>query len=130
MTGEGDEGEKREVSERLLRVSDCSLLVRSEGAAPSSSDGSMESRYGLVLPPLLRLRLWPLVFRSPGPRQRRAPFFPGGGRKAGVVLRGAGGTGCGAGGEPSPPPSRRLSSSRVCRLSTDSSLSEASHTAT
>lgn len=55
--------QKREVSERLLRVSECSLPPPPPPApprpAPSSSEGSMESWWvhpGLVEPPLLWLR--------------------------------------------------------------------------
>lgn len=76
----GGGGEKREVSERLLRVSEGSLLLpppRRLLPAPSSSEGSMESWWvqpGLVLPPLLWLRWCRRMLRrlkSPRPRKLR-----------------------------------------------------------
>lgn len=73
-------GEKSEVSERLLSVSEGSLLLpppRRLLPGPSSSEGSMESWWvqpGLVLPPLLWLRWWRRRLRrlkSPRPRRLR-----------------------------------------------------------
>lgn len=97
--GAGGGGEKSEVSERLLSVSEGSLLLpppRRLLPAPSSSEGSMESWWvqpGLVLPPLLWLRWWRHRLRrlkSPRPRRLRrreagdsgaaaGPWLPGGG---------------------------------------------------
>lgn len=114
-------GQKREVSERLLRVSECSLPPPPPPApplpAPSSSEGSMESWWvqpGLVEPPLLWLRwctLSPRRLNRPRPRRLRRR------RAAGDRL--AREPGAGAGG----PRARRglslrvrLSSNVVCRL--------------
>lgn len=112
-------GQKRDVSDRLLRVSECSLPAPPPPAPPrpSSSEGSMESWWvqpGLVEPPLLWLRWWarsPRRLNRPRPRRLRRR------RVAGDRL--ARGPGTWTGG----PRARRglslsvrLSSSVVCRL--------------
>lgn len=114
-------GQNREVSERLLRVSECSLPAPPPPApprpVPSSSEGSMESWWvqpGLVEPPLLWLRWWacsPRRLNRPRPRRLR--------RRRAAGDRPARGPGAGAGS----PRARlglslrvRLSSSVVCRL--------------
>lgn len=114
-------GQKREVSERLLRVSECSLPAPPPPApprpVPSSSEGSMESWWvqpGLVEPPLLWLRWWacsPRRLNRPRPRRLRRR------RAAGDMPAREPGAGAGS------PRARlglslrvRLSSSVVCRL--------------
>lgn len=124
----GGGGEKREVRERLLRVSECSLLLPPPLRllpAPSSSEGSMESWYGqpgLVLPPLLWLRWCRLMFRRVKiPRPLKLCL-----REAGesgttkALWVAAGGTGHNATGRSSAHCGEslrfKLSSSVVCRL--------------
>lgn len=120
--GGGGGGPKREVSERLLRVSECSLPAPpppppARPPAPSSSEGSMEScrvQPGLVEPPLLWLR-W--CARSP--RRLNGPRPRGLGRRRAAGDGPERGPRTDAGG---PSPRRglslrvRLSSSVVCRL--------------
>lgn len=124
----GGGGEKSEVSERLLSVSEGSLLVpppRRLLPAPSSSEGSMESWWvqpGLVLPPLLWLRWWRhRLRRLKSPRPRRLRRREAGDRGAARGLwPPAAGTGHRATGRSSVHWGEslrlRLSSSVVCRL--------------
>lgn len=127
----GGGGEKREVSERLLRVSEGSLLLpppRKLLPAPSSSEGSMESWWvqpGLVLPPLLWLRWCRRMLRrvkSPRPRRlrRREVGDRGAARGLGSPAAGMGHRATGRSRAHWGESLRlRLSSSVVCRLPTE-----------